>query len=833
MKASLVYLLLIPNIVVARRKPKKTGLRSKVPLTDKQKDGQNPPSHKVSDGYTSQASSDADLLSSSDETGDDSSSSISNHDTKSSDKSTPAKKKSPKKGKTGNTTNKSNANKAIVGGLIWPDSNGDGYIQTLEQAGIPDVVVALVREIGPGKQVEQTTTSSDGTYKFVLKGKGSLRQSRFYIQVYPRAGWGFTLLGDDSNVDGNGISESFQIEPGETRRINAGLFRAWSIQIGTLTMEWDESTLISFDEMNPLICADSFFDVFFGISPFSFENKSIPELILQSENPSNGLQHIVVSIDELGLTVNDLDPDTYSILVTANANGRIFSDNRESVDISIATVDPQMNVNVTAFLGSFESSVSLSIIYGNETAFDHLIINGDVPDDFEAAEIGNHLAVITDDDENFLLRLESIIQNDGGYFIAEVSEATLVDVLQQLDLDVTADTGREIAASPEALVRRRRKLLTITIFDRTLTIDESIAFGPLTVRGKVELRAYLRIRVTIRFSFFSGVSVSARATLGGSLNTLGSITYAAAATHSISFNRRVWTGPRIRITFTVFAVPVWINLRPKVDVSGAVSVELEGSAKVEVTQAGSISMSVYYEGGWGSSNSKSFSQSIDTDVSAKATATAEVGAVLTLSTNVYGLVGVDLGLNGGLMWEAVAEASLNALLELFHFTKFDADAFVKAPVTGTSIFGNYNFGNLFELDFPLLKLPDVSLVKDSVISCNGDIAIELKAHAEAKEYTLPIANNIGATYDWIDDWNPEGPTTTDRVAQLYQTVEDSTAVTLKLLRSAIGDPDVDFYSIPVGTLVFETTADIPKLDEKIKFSETMTAIRRLRPQVRQ
>jgi len=62
-------------------------------------------------------------------------------------------------------------------------------------------------------------------------------------------------------------------------------------------------------------------------------------------------------------------------------------------------------------------------------------------------------------------------------------------------------------------------------------------------------------------------------------------------------------------------------------VSGAVSVELEGSAKVEMTQAGSISMSVYYEGGWGSSNSKSFSQSIDTEVSAKTTATAEVGAV--------------------------------------------------------------------------------------------------------------------------------------------------------------------------------------------------------------
>jgi hypothetical protein len=188
----------------------------------------------------------------------------------------------------------------------------------------------------------------------------------------------------------------------------------------------------------------------------------------------------------------------------------MFSDNRESVDISIATMDPQMNVNVTAFLGSFESSDSLSIIYGNETSFDHLILIGHlIPDDFEAAEIGNHLAVITDDDENFLLCLESIIQNDGEYFIAEVTEATLVDLIQQLDLDVTTDTGREIAASPEALVRRRRKLLTITIFDRTLTIDESIAFGPLTVRGKVELRAYLRIRVTIRFSFFSGVSASA------------------------------------------------------------------------------------------------------------------------------------------------------------------------------------------------------------------------------------------------------------------------------------------------------------------------------------
>jgi hypothetical protein len=85
-------------------------------------------------------------------------------------------------------------------------------------------------------------------------------------------------------------------------------------------------------------------------------------------------------------------------------------------------------------------------------------------------------------------------------------------------------------------------------------------------------------------------------------------------------------------------------------VKGFVSVTLEASAEIKYESSGSVCGLAGYEDRWTSGGTASLTHKLTADVGAKASVAVDAGLVLTLSINLYGLVGVDLNFNAGLKW---------------------------------------------------------------------------------------------------------------------------------------------------------------------------------------
>jgi hypothetical protein len=284
-------------------------------------------------------------------------------------------------------------------------------------------------------------------------------------------------------------------------------------------------------------------------------------------------------------------------------------------------------------------------------------------------------------------------------------------------------------------------------------------------------------------------------------------------------------------------VPVWINLTPLIDLEGKVEVKLEASAELKVTQMGAVEVAGYYEGGFGGYATSSFSQELTTEVKGQASATAEAAVVLTMRVLVYGLVGGDVGVKGGLKWEAVAELITNPVIVLpipFYFTKFDIDAFAEAPVKLLVVIPGFLFtkdrrisedlGNLFELTYPLLRLPKAELEKVDVQKCNGANALELYARAVEQPYPYLIPNALkDSPHLWIDDFAPlglgEGATP---AAPFYDINMANTQndVVWSLPRADIAT--FRNFEIPTGDIYFKSTSFLPGIPLTLLFKESVT-----------
>jgi len=300
------------------------------------------------------------------------------------------------------------------------------------------------------------------------------------------------------------------------------------------------------------------------------------------------------------------------------------------------------------------------------------------------------------------------------------------------------------------------------------------------------------------------------------METLHSLSYATAATHTAPFSLNLWSGSRSRNVFFVGVVPVYISYQPRVDLTGSVSVRLSSDASIALTMRGSISATVGYSKvrGWYADSSKSFSQDLDTKLGNELYAKAKAGATFWLDIDVYGVIGMDIGLYGGVGIEAETNSFSNPLLlnPPYALEQFDVFAFLELPAKGTSIFGNKNFGNLFSLEFPLLELPEIQLDRAALETCTGNNAVVLRLKAVQKKYSLPIKNSIEGPHEWILD------------VMNYYTVGniDTTEVEFVLPRSVINE--TDFYHPPLGQIYFRTTPKIPGLDRTIVKSELLSTL---------
>jgi hypothetical protein len=271
-----------------------------------------------------------------------------------------------------------------------------------------------------------------------------------------------------------------------------------------------------------------------------------------------------------------------------------------------------------------------------------------------------------------------------------------------------------------------------------------------------------------------------------------------------------------------------------IDLEGNVEVELKASAEITMSQMGAVEVVGYYEGAeFGGDATSSFSQELTTEVKGQASAKAEAAIVLTMRVLVYGVVGGDVGVKGGLKWEAVAEVIFNPVIALppFHFTKFDIDAFAEAPVKilvtlpgfrgGRRI--NKDLGNLFELTYPLLRLPRAELEKVDVKKCNGANALELYARAVEQPYPYFIPNVLKDPHLWIDDFAPEGLGESATPAAPFYGINMETTqnnVVWSLPRADIAT--FRHFEIPTGDIYFKTTPFIPGIPLTLMFNESVT-----------
>lgn len=319
-----------------------------------------------------------------------------------------------------------------------------------------------------------------------------------------------------------------------------GVLMAISIDNGTLDVEWEPAGFVSDNDVLPLLCDDPVYDVFLAAAPFNYTDANITELIELAQT-SNGTTIVHVRTDDLFLNLENLEPGaTFSVLVTASAEDILYSDNRDGLDIKVSTTAVVPNRNVTKFLGTFEADDDTLIEYDNATGLLYFVNNvpAEILDDIQ---VGFHLAVITSDDENYIFHVTNVIDVSAAAATLMVEEAALGDLVEELDFDSVMDSGRIVNAA-EALSRRRRELKEFTLFDRVLTKEAELVFGDFTVRGLLEVRAYLRVKVEISVR---KLKADARITLGGSIKTEASFKWAKAMTQANEFKTNVFRGPKV------------------------------------------------------------------------------------------------------------------------------------------------------------------------------------------------------------------------------------------------------------------------------------------------
>jgi hypothetical protein len=332
-----------------------------------------------------------------------------------------------------------------------------------------------------------------------------------------------------------------------------GVLMSSSIDNGTLDVDWEEAAFVSYNESMPLLCEDPVYDVFLAAAPYNYTDANITELIEMAQTSAD-IVHI--RTQELFLSMTGLEPGkNFSVLVTASSEDYLYSDNRAGFDIEISTVDVVPNRNVTNFFGTFEASgADLMIEYDNATGLLYFESFRVLDGVLGGLQVNYHLAVITSDDENYIFHVTDILDTSPTAVTLAVSETALGDLIEELDFDTVMDTGRAVNAAEVFSRRRRERRLPsgdFSIFDEVLRAEGEEVIGDLTVKGLLELRAYMRVKITISFR---RLQATTRITLGGSLKTEASVKWAKEVEQNDSFKKNIYRGSTVSIVAVASAI---------------------------------------------------------------------------------------------------------------------------------------------------------------------------------------------------------------------------------------------------------------------------------------
>jgi len=275
-------------------------------------------------------------------------------------------------------------------------------------------------------------------------------------------------------------------DPNKASLTFLGLLTGVSFDRGEVQLEWEGAEL-EHELDQDVNCGDPSFDVFLVPAvpaPFDFEPYEIPDLITLVDT-TDDMMHF--ETNEHFLDIVDLQSDmVYSVLVVAKA-GTLYSDNRESAELKVAGCNCAMEPDVK-FVGTYDAATGKDMIIEYDNLISKLTIeSGKLPDELVEMEKGDFFGVITTlpYNENFIFKVEDVEMASDTRVELTVSEATLVDLFQDLDLDMVERVEKPVDAG---VGDEGRELVTETLFDKTFVVDETKNIGPLTARGRYVLK---------------------------------------------------------------------------------------------------------------------------------------------------------------------------------------------------------------------------------------------------------------------------------------------------------------------------------------------------------
>uniref|UniRef100_A0A7S3K2Y7 Fibronectin type-III domain-containing protein n=1 Tax=Aureoumbra lagunensis TaxID=44058 RepID=A0A7S3K2Y7_9STRA len=492
--------------------------------------------------------------------------------------------------------------------------------------------------------------------------------------------------------------------------------------------------------------------------------------------------------------------DTYSVGVSVLGDGLPLLSNGTTIDVTIATIAPELDtgVIVVSDIDDADASASLSLD-GNTIIIDASLLKFD---DDGTILVG----------PSFIVRRTSDWNINNNVATSTVVNASIREAFSVLEYDATGDAFDDFDDTNP--ISRGRKLNEVYAGQKVFSTSDTQAFGPVTLENIERLKLYVRVRMKWTEdddNDNTNIIVDTSASYTREL----SLTFENGISRQASKSIKLWEGPKFRVPLPPpLRVIVNLSVEPKFTLEATASITLEATATMSVTATGSaVATVIYDDGDFDATGSLRMKFERDADLRAEAEASADISVSLEFEVEMFHFFELEIAIVPSIEW--VAETSIEPLVsDDIRLDTFDLVAKVAMLASGEidiPILGEFSrdLGSLFNAEYVLITLPELILEQSGPFECIDDIPTiryqVLVDGGDEENIIEPHEWDFVDTYSQVSDWSisPDG-----LEAQLRYTPQS--------------EPPLQ---TPTGTILFKTTPTIPSFPNSLIVDTELTASR--------
>jgi von Willebrand factor type D domain len=581
-----------------------------------------------------------------------------------------------------------------------------------------------------------------------------------------------------------------------------GFDLAYSIEPGLLQLSWLAATFVTSSGV-VLECKDFMYHVFVGDDSYDFSAESLQDL------QTNALL-TEYTTDDLSIAIDTQSPGSlFGVLVVASLEDGTTSVNRDPVLLRSSTVSPTLRAGVVL------KSIDDMEVTASRTGANVMLFGGASSGLFENSDWIYGTESITK--EPFLVQLKSLMSIDDGVHIWEISDGSLSDVYERLNVDIKLDFTQDMIdslASDTILVRRN--LLEGRLERKYKTYEEE-TFGPFILSYDAETKFTLDFFLDIDFDHLSLSKLDTRISIVASSSQTAKITFKEKELIDFDESREIGRGGTIVRFFFLGGsiVPVVFSVTPvrNAFVKGSLAVESEVVAMVSVDSRIEAGALYSLDNGF-----QALPPAASNDVtgqitsSGKATITVDAGFRYVFETKVYFVVSVNPFIEIGPSVKVTAELNpTDADLRdpPFHFSEIDLGGKVTVGVTLVDDDGKNEEDQeplSHDVMFNIITLPEVTFSHSSFLQCDDvnafSFVIEVVETPPTEWYT--VENKLSTPFEFVPATlidNDQG------VYDLSPIGEGAKKYLVRLQRSKI--VEIPYFRYPEGNIYFRSTVTFP------------------------